>query len=64
MKKIAVPAAAIALAFTSLATHAAAPSVAAEKLYQANCASCHGVKMEGGIGPTLGKHTWLHGEPT
>jgi len=64
MKKIALPAAAIALTLSSIAVHAAAPSVAAEKLYQANCASCHGTTMEGGIGPTLGKHTWLHGEPT
>ncbi|HEX7982566.1 MAG TPA: PQQ-dependent sugar dehydrogenase [Duganella sp.] len=64
MKQIALPAAAISLAFTSFAAQAAAPSVTAENLYQANCASCHGVKMEGGIGPTLGKHTWLHGEPT
>ena len=63
--KIALPAAAIALAFTSFAAHAATTSsVTAEKLYQANCASCHGAAMEGGIGPTLGKHVWLHGEPT
>ncbi len=64
MKQIALPAAAIALAFASFAANAAAPSVAAEKLYQANCAACHGAKMEGGVGPTLGKHAWLHGEPT
>ena len=64
MKHLAPRALAITMAFASYAAHAAAPSVAAEKLYQANCASCHGVKMEGGIGPTLGKHTWLHGEPT
>ena len=64
MKHIAPRALAITMAFASYAAHATAPSVAAEKLYQANCASCHGVKMEGGIGPTLGKHTWLHGEPT
>ena len=64
MKQIALPAAAIAVAFASFAAQAASPSVTAENLYQANCASCHGVKMEGGIGPTLGKHTWLHGEPT
>jgi glucose/arabinose dehydrogenase len=47
-----------------LAALAAAPSITAEKLYQANCSSCHGANMEGGIGPTLGKHAWLHGEPT
>lgn len=67
MTQLALRATTISLAFSTLlplSTHAAAPSVAAEKLYQANCASCHGVQMEGGIGPTLGKHTWLHGAPT
>jgi glucose/arabinose dehydrogenase len=42
----------------------AAPAVQADKLYQANCAQCHGVKMEGAAGPALADNTWIHGEPT
>jgi glucose/arabinose dehydrogenase len=53
------------LAIASLAAQAAEPALsAAEKLYQANCAVCHGAKMEGAVGPTLGAHNWLHGAPT
>ena len=54
------------LSFVALSAHAAAPeaTVAAEKLYQANCAACHGVNLEGAVGPTLGAHAWLHGAPT
>ncbi|MYN15512.1 c-type cytochrome [Rugamonas sp. FT107W] len=53
------------LAVAALAAQAAEPkSGAAEKLYQANCAACHGVKMEGAVGPSLGDHAWLHGAPT
>lgn len=53
------------LAGVSFAAHAATPAAAdAEKIYQANCATCHGVKMEGAVGPTLGDHSWLHGAPT
>jgi len=64
MKPIALLAAAIGMAFASFAAHAAAPTLTAEKLYQANCAVCHGAKMEGAVGPTLGAHAWLHGAPT
>lgn len=54
------------LSFAALSAHAAAPDTitAAEKLYQANCAVCHGASLEGAIGPTLGAHAWLHGAPT
>lgn len=53
------------LAAASLAAQAAEPKAGvAEKLYQANCAACHGVKMEGAVGPSLGDHAWLHGAPT
>jgi cytochrome c oxidase cbb3-type subunit 3 len=31
------------------------------KIYKANCASCHGEKGEGGIGPNLTDNYWLHG---
>lgn len=52
-------------AIASLAAQAAEPDLAAaEKIYQANCAVCHGVKMEGGFGPSLGDHAWRHGPPT
>ncbi|MBV7535469.1 PQQ-dependent sugar dehydrogenase [Duganella sp. sic0402] len=51
------------MAFASFAA-TAAPALNAQQLYQANCAVCHGAKMEGAIGPTLGQHAWLHGEPT
>jgi glucose/arabinose dehydrogenase len=64
MNQLALSAVAIGLVFASFATPAALPLAAADKLYQANCAACHGTKMEGGIGPTLGRHAWLHGEPT
>jgi glucose/arabinose dehydrogenase len=54
------------LAFATASAQAAAPdaTVAAEKLYQAHCAVCHGANREGAIGPTLGAHAWLHGAPT
>ena len=53
------------LAAATLNARAAEPSTAAaEKLYQANCATCHGSKMEGAVGPTLGEHAWIHGAPT
>ncbi|GJI94677.1 hypothetical protein RugamoR57_13950 [Duganella caerulea] len=66
MKYSALCAATVAcLAVATLAAQAAEPkSGAAEKLYQANCAACHGVKMEGAVGPSLGDHAWLHGAPT
>jgi glucose/arabinose dehydrogenase len=63
MQKIALQAAAIGMAFASFAAHAA-PAQTAEQLYQANCAACHGTKLEGAVGPTLGEHAWIHGAPT
>ncbi|MYM27211.1 c-type cytochrome [Duganella sp. CY15W] len=63
MKKIALQAAAIGMAFASFAA-TAAPAQTAAQLYQANCAACHGSKLEGAVGPTLGEHAWLHGAPT
>jgi len=60
MIKTALQAAAIGMAFASIT----ASAQTAEKLYQANCAVCHGAKLEGAIGPTLGEHAWLHGAPT
>jgi cytochrome c oxidase cbb3-type subunit 3 len=32
-----------------------------EKIYQANCAACHGAALGGGIGPSLVDSTWIHG---
>jgi cytochrome c oxidase cbb3-type subunit 3 len=32
-----------------------------EKIYLANCASCHGPTLGGGIGPSLVDSTWIHG---
>jgi glucose/arabinose dehydrogenase len=54
-----------ALSLVALTAQAAPEAtVAAEKLYQANCAVCHGANREGAVGPTLGAHAWLHGAPT
>jgi mono/diheme cytochrome c family protein len=33
-------------------------AVAGEKLYQAQCATCHGAKLEGGAGPSLNGASW------
>ena len=63
MQKIALQAAAIGMALASFTAHAA-PAQTAEQLYQANCAACHGTKLEGAVGPTLGQHAWIHGAPT
>ncbi|WP_432379431.1 c-type cytochrome [Duganella sp. P38] len=63
MYKTALQAAAIGMAFASFAA-GAAPALTGQQLYQANCAVCHGAGMEGAVGPTLGQHAWLHGEPT
>ncbi len=38
--------------------YTAEQAVAGEKLYQAQCASCHGAKLEGGAGPSLKGTTW------
>ena len=32
-----------------------------EKIYQTNCAGCHGQELAGGIGPNLVDSTWIHG---
>jgi glucose/arabinose dehydrogenase len=64
MTKTALLAAAIGMAFTSFGAQAAPQALTAEQLYQNNCAVCHGVKMEGAVGPTLGAHAWIHGAPT
>lgn len=32
-----------------------------EKIFLSNCASCHGKKLEGGVGPNLTDQYWLHG---
>ncbi|NYE59151.1 glucose/arabinose dehydrogenase [Duganella sp. 1224] len=60
MYKTALHAAATGLAFAAIS----ASAQTADKLYQANCAVCHGARMEGAIGPTLGEHAWIHGAPT
>jgi cytochrome c oxidase cbb3-type subunit III len=33
---------------------------AGEELFAANCASCHGAALEGGIGPNLADKVWIH----
>ncbi len=38
--------------------YTAEQAAAGEKLYQAQCANCHGVKQEGGVGPSLKGTTW------
>jgi glucose/arabinose dehydrogenase len=53
------------LCLSALAPLAANAAIhAGEKLYQAHCASCHGVKLEGSTGPSLIDQVWLHGAPT
>jgi glucose/arabinose dehydrogenase len=46
------------VALTALAS---AAGTKAEALYQANCASCHGAKLEGGSGSSLIDDVWKHG---
>jgi len=57
---------ALAAALLSANAFAAQPAAlaAAHKLYQANCAQCHGKDLEGAAGPNLADDTWLHGQPT
>jgi glucose/arabinose dehydrogenase/cytochrome c551/c552 len=63
MNPIFYRAAALVLALGAAAVHAA-PTLTAPQLYQNNCVACHGANLEGGVGPTLLQHKWLHGEPT
>jgi glucose/arabinose dehydrogenase/cytochrome c553 len=63
MKPVLYFAALVGLALSTSSTFAA-PTQTAQLLYQNNCAICHGANMEGGIGPTLLQHKWLHGEPS
>jgi len=62
MKLLPRLAALVSLALSTSSVYAA-PTQAAQQLYQNNCAACHGANMEGGVGPTLLQHKWLHGEP-
>jgi glucose/arabinose dehydrogenase len=55
---------ALAAALLSSPAFAAPDLTAAHKLYQANCAQCHGKDLEGAAGPNLADATWLHGQPT
>jgi cytochrome c oxidase cbb3-type subunit 3 len=34
---------------------------AGETIYQQNCIACHGVNLEGGIGPSFQDDEWIHG---
>ena len=63
MKSIAYRVVLLGLALAATAAEAA-PASTAQQLFQNNCAVCHGANLEGGIGPTLLQHRWLHGEPT
>lgn len=48
---------------TQLATVEQTPAAiaAGEAVFQANCVSCHGANLQGGIGPNLVDSTWVHG---
>lgn len=51
------------LRFVALMFFAASPLLAQEvrQVYAANCASCHGPNLEGGLGGNLVDDTWKHG---
>jgi cytochrome c oxidase cbb3-type subunit 3 len=34
---------------------------AGEQIYAENCSVCHGVELEGGIGPSFLDDAWIHG---
>jgi cytochrome c oxidase cbb3-type subunit III len=36
-------------------------AAAGQPVYQANCGACHGMTLEGGIGPNLKDGAWVHG---
>ncbi|MGV7210314.1 c-type cytochrome [Oxalobacteraceae bacterium A2-2] len=63
MNHSALRATALGLALAATQAHAA-PALSAAQLYQNHCAVCHGASLEGGTGPTLGQHAWIHGAPT
>ena len=46
----------------ALLTKDSAKMGVAHELFEAKCASCHGVKGEGGIGPNLTDNFWVHGD--
>ncbi|GAC1300023.1 MAG: cytochrome c [Vulcanimicrobiaceae bacterium] len=46
-------AAPVALAGAHPALYSASQATAGSKAYAANCASCHGAQLEGGVGPAL-----------
>jgi cytochrome c oxidase cbb3-type subunit 3 len=51
-----------AAAATALTLEITPASVeAGEAIYKANCVSCHGAEMQGGIGPNLLDTVWIHG---
>ncbi|MBB3224779.1 c-type cytochrome [Pseudoduganella umbonata] len=66
--KFALPFALLGVGMTAAAAVHAAPAAAqlpdAARLYQNNCASCHGVKLEGATAPSLADSQWVHGTPT
>jgi len=51
------PAAAAAAAFEVTPELAAA----GESVFKTYCSACHGANLEGGIGPNLKDHVWIHG---
>ncbi|SFG98791.1 Glucose/arabinose dehydrogenase, beta-propeller fold [Duganella sp. CF458] len=63
-KVLTLAAPAMVAALLSSAAYSAPELTAAHKLYQANCAQCHGKDLQGAAGPNLADATWLHGHPT
>lgn len=61
--KLALPLALLGAGIAAAGAAHAAP-VDAARLYQNNCASCHGVKLDGATAPSLADDQWLHGTPT
>jgi cytochrome c oxidase cbb3-type subunit 3 len=56
------PAQAASLAAATAAFEVTPEAVAAgETVYAQNCIACHGIALEGGIGPTFLDDEWLHG---
>ena len=42
-------------------TYSAEAAAAGEAVYNQNCFPCHGMQLEGGIGPSLVDEEWIHG---